>query len=42
VFARNWKKYGQDFLENQRMLKDKGVEDFLQHWNQKAKESETQ
>lgn len=42
VFARNWLKYGQDFLDNQNLLKDMGVEEFLQHWNQKAKEYEIQ
>jgi hypothetical protein len=38
MFARNWKKYGQDFLENQMMLKALGIQEFLRYWNDKAKE----
>lgn len=40
VFARNWQKYGQDFLDNQRILKEEGTDGFLQHWNEKANEIE--
>ena len=36
VFARNWRKYGQDFLRNQEMIKELGVEGFLKYWNDKA------
>jgi hypothetical protein len=41
VFARNWKKYGQDFLENQEMLKELGAAGFLQYWNSKANKAKT-
>jgi len=40
TFARNWQKYGQDFLENQLLLKEKGTDCFLQYWNEKAHERE--
>lgn len=40
VFARNWKKYGQDFLENQKLLKELGADGFLQHWNEIAIDAE--
>lgn len=36
VFVRNWKKYGQDFLENQMMLKELGADGFLRYWNDKV------
>ena len=40
IFARNWQRYGQDFLENQMLLREKGTEGFLQYWNEKAGEIE--
>jgi len=40
TFARNWKKYGQDFLENQAMLKEQGPEEFLNYWNAKVNDFE--
>lgn len=36
AFARSWTKYGQDFLANQRLLKDAGDAAFLDCWNAKA------
>lgn len=34
-FAKNWLKYGQDFIENQRLLKEKGEKGFLLYFNSK-------
>lgn len=39
-FARRWKKYGQDFLQNQEDLRQLGQEGFLQKWNRLAQEAE--
>jgi len=35
-FARNWVKYGQDFLVNQEDLRVLGEEAFLEQWNARA------
>lgn len=35
-FAKTWLKYGQDFLENQALLKEIGEEEFRRIWNKKA------
>jgi hypothetical protein len=32
-FAKNWEKYGQNFLENQERLKESGIEGFLVYFN---------
>jgi hypothetical protein len=32
-FAKNWLKYGQDMLENQRRLAELGDEGWLNYWN---------
>lgn len=32
-FAKSWEKYGQNFIENQRMLKEAGAESFLAYFN---------
>ncbi|MBE2221894.1 MAG: DUF3795 domain-containing protein [Anaerolineae bacterium] len=34
-FAKRWLKYGQDFIENQKLLKEVGCEQFLNHYNSK-------
>jgi len=40
-FAGSWEKYGQNFIENQQMLKESGVENFLKHFNSLAKSDDT-
>lgn len=35
-FAKRWLKYGQDFIENQKLLKEKGEEEFLKKFNEKC------
>jgi hypothetical protein len=35
-FSNNWLKYGQNFIENQNLLKDVGEENFLEHFNIKS------
>lgn len=32
-FSKNWEKYGQDFIENQKLLKELGKENFLNYFN---------
>ncbi|MBU1568060.1 MAG: DUF3795 domain-containing protein [Proteobacteria bacterium] len=32
-FAKRWLKYGQDFIDNQKILKEIGEEQFLNHYN---------
>ena len=32
-FAQSWKKYGQDFMANQLLLKEVGEKEFLAQWN---------
>ena len=39
-FARNWIKYGQDFIENQKLLKAQGKDAFLERWNTQARQSD--
>lgn len=36
AFARSWLKYGQNFIENQVLLKKVGDNDFLKHFNSKV------
>jgi len=36
TFSKRWLKYGQDFIENQKLLKEVGADNFLQHYNAKA------
>lgn len=40
TFAGSWRKYGQDLLENQRLLSERGVEGFLAWYNQKVQDGE--
>lgn len=35
-FSKRWLKYGQDFIENQKLLKEAGAEKFLEHFNSKV------
>lgn len=35
-FRKRWLRYGQDFLENQELLKAEGAEGFIKHWNTKV------
>lgn len=35
-FSKRWLKHGQDFLANQQLLKDVGVDKFLEYWNSKV------
>lgn len=35
-FAKRWLKYGQNFVENQQLLKEQGEESFLKYFNSKA------
>ncbi|MBK5720753.1 DUF3795 domain-containing protein [Dysgonomonas sp. Marseille-P4677] len=32
-FAKRWLKYGQNFIENQKLLEEKGEEDFIKYYN---------
>ena len=34
-FTKRWLKYGQNFIENQKLLKDVGEVDFLKYYNEK-------
>lgn len=34
-FSKRWLKYGQDFIENQKLLKDLGADNFLKYYNSK-------
>ncbi|MCD8250890.1 MAG: DUF3795 domain-containing protein [Phocaeicola dorei] len=34
-FTKRWLKYGQNFIENQKLLKDVGEDDFLKYYNEK-------
>lgn len=36
-FSKRWLKYGQDFIENQNLLKEIGADAFLNHYNAKVK-----
>ncbi|MBY9005652.1 MAG: DUF3795 domain-containing protein [Candidatus Lokiarchaeota archaeon] len=36
-FSKRWLKYGQDFIENQKMLKEMGSDLFLKYFNIKIK-----
>jgi len=36
TFTKSWLKYGQDFIENQRLLKEVGDNKFREIWNKKA------
>ncbi len=35
-FAKRWLKYGQDFIENQKILQDVGADEFLRLWNDRC------
>lgn len=35
-FSKRWLKNGQDFIENQKMLKEVGVDQFLKYYNSKV------
>lgn len=35
-FSKRWLKYGQNFIENQELLKEVGTEEFLTNFNKKA------
>ncbi|MCK5127089.1 MAG: DUF3795 domain-containing protein [candidate division Zixibacteria bacterium] len=37
TFAKSWLKYGQNFIENQEFLKNKGEKAFIDKWNKKSK-----
>lgn len=34
-FSKSWLKYGQNFIDNQKLLKDVGEDQFLKHFNSK-------
>jgi len=36
TFAKSWLKYGQDFIENQKLLQELGEKKFREIWNGKA------
>jgi hypothetical protein len=36
-FSKRWLKYGQNFIENQNLLKEIGMDRFLNHYNSKIK-----
>ena len=36
-FSKSWQKYGQSFIDNQKLLKINGVDQFLKHYNSKVK-----
>ncbi len=36
-FSKRWLKYGQDFIENQKIIKEIGATEFLKHYNSKVK-----
>ncbi|MBN2881382.1 DUF3795 domain-containing protein [Candidatus Woesearchaeota archaeon] len=35
VFSKSWLKYGQDFIENQNLIKKIGEKKFKEYWNNK-------
>jgi len=35
-FAKRWQKYGQNFVDNQKILRNIGSEQFLNHYNSKV------
>jgi len=35
-FAKNWQKYGQNFIDNQKTLKEKGAEEFFKSFHDKG------
>ncbi len=37
-FSKRWLKYGQDFIKNQKLLKEVGTTQFLEHYNLKSKD----
>ncbi len=39
-FAKRWLKYGQNFIKNQNILKEKGEKEFLLYYNQKVSQTE--
>jgi hypothetical protein len=36
TFAKRWTRYGQDFIENQQLLKQVGQDEFIKIWNEKV------
>ena len=36
-FSKRWLKYGQNFIENQKLLKEVGFDQFLKHYNSRGK-----
>ncbi|MCD4753428.1 MAG: DUF3795 domain-containing protein [Anaerolineaceae bacterium] len=38
-FSKRWLKYGQDFIENQKLLKEIGVDKFINHYNSKVNDN---
>ena len=37
AFSKRWLKYGQDFIVNQKLLKDRGIDGFLEYYNSKIR-----
>jgi hypothetical protein len=35
-FTKSWLKYGQNFIDNQKMIKELGIDQFLKHYNSKV------
>jgi putative acetyltransferase len=38
-WTKRWEKYGQNFIENQKLLKDAGMNGFLEYYNSKVNEN---
>jgi len=36
-FSKRWLKYGQNFIENQKLIQEVGVDQFLTHYNSRIK-----
>jgi hypothetical protein len=39
AFSKRWLKYGQNFMDNQTLLKSVGEEEFLRSWNSKTEKT---
>jgi hypothetical protein len=35
-FSKSWLKYGQNFIDNQKLIKETGIDQFLNHYNSKV------
>lgn len=35
-FSESWKQYGEDLIDNQKKIEEKGVDSFLEDWNEKV------